>query len=49
LLQKYVYQSIGVGIAVTRDIYVYPNVQLVPDHIASNFTNFAVATTINMF
>lgn len=49
LLQKYVYQSVGVGIAVSRDVYVYPNVQFVPDHIASNFTNFAVATTINIF
>jgi len=49
LLQQYVYQSVGVGIAVTRDVYLYPNVQFVPDNIRSDFTNLAFNATINMF
>jgi len=49
LLQTYVYQSVGVGMAVTRDIYLYPNVQFVPDNLRSDFTNVALSATINMF
>ncbi len=49
LLQKFVYQSLGVGIAVTRDIFLYPNVQFVPDNIRSDFTNVAMSATINVF
>jgi len=49
LLQTYVYQSIGVGISVTRDIYLYPNIQFVPDNIRSDFTNVAMSATINVF
>jgi len=43
------YQSVGVGMAVTRDIYLYPNVQFVPDNIRSDFTNVALSATINTF
>lgn len=49
LLQQYVYQSVGFGIAVTRDIYLYPNVQFIPDDIRSDYTNVAMAATINIF
>jgi hypothetical protein len=49
LLQTYVYQSVGIGISVTRDIYLYPNVQFVPDNIRSDFTNVALSATINTF
>lgn len=49
LLQTYVYQSFGIGWAVTRDIYLYPNVQFVPDNIRSDFTNVAMSATINIF
>ncbi|MGE3683129.1 MAG: hypothetical protein AB7G93_15510 [Bdellovibrionales bacterium] len=49
LLQTYVYQSVGVGISVTRNIYLYPNVQFVPDNIRSDFTNVALSATINVF
>lgn len=49
LLQTYVYQSVGVGISVTRDIYLYPNVQFVPDNIRGDFTNVAMSATINVF
>lgn len=49
LLQTYVYQSIGLGISVTRDIYLYPNVQFVPDNIRNDFTNVAFSASINIF
>lgn len=49
LLNQYRYQSLGVGMAVTRDVYLYPNVQFVPDNIRSDFTNLAFNATINMF
>lgn len=49
LLQTYVYQSVGVGISITRDIYLYPNIQFVPDNIRSDFTNVALSATVNVF
>jgi len=44
-----VYQSIGVGYAMTRDIYLYPNLQFLPDDIRSDRTNVALNTYINVF
>ena len=49
LLQSFVYQSMGVGISVSRDIYLYPNVQFVPDNIRSDFTNVAMSAMLNVF
>lgn len=49
LLQTYVYQSLGVGISITRDIYLYPNIQFVPDNIRGDFTNVALSANINVF
>jgi hypothetical protein len=49
LLQTYVYQSIGVGISVSRDIYLYPNIQFVPDNLRADFTNVALQATVNVF
>lgn len=49
LLQTYVYQSIGIGWAVARDLYLYPNIQFVPDNIRSDFTNVSLSATINVF
>lgn len=44
-----IYQSIGLGISVTRDIYLYPNVQFVPEDIRDERTNVALSTNINVF
>lgn len=44
-----VYQSVGVGISVTRDIYIYPNVQFIPDDLRADYTNLAISTYINVF
>jgi hypothetical protein len=49
MLKSYAYQSIGVGISVTRDVYIYPNVQFIPDNIRDDFTNVKVSATINLF
>lgn len=44
-----VYQSVGLGISLTRDIYLYPNVQFIPDSsIATDRTNVAMAAYINL-
>lgn len=47
--QKEPYQSVGVGISVTRDIYLYPNVQFTPKDIRADRTNVALSTNINLF
>lgn len=43
------YQSMGIGISVTRDIYLYPNVQFTPLDIRNDRTNVALSTNINLF
>lgn len=44
-----IYQSVGVGISITRDIYLYPNIQFVPEDIRADRTNVALSTNINLF
>lgn len=43
------YQSMGLGIVVTRDIYLYPNIQFTPLDIRGDRTNVALSTNINLF
>ncbi|NUN06028.1 MAG: hypothetical protein HUU57_09725 [Bdellovibrio sp.] len=43
------YQSVGLGISVTRDIYLYPNIQFTPKDIRDDRTNVALSTNINLF
>lgn len=43
------YQSVGVGVSITRDIYLYPNVQFTPKDIRSDRTNVALSANINVF
>lgn len=49
LIQMEPYQSVGVGISVTRDIYVYPNVQFTPKDVRADRTNVAVSANLNLF
>lgn len=49
LVRNTVTQSVGVGFSVTRDLFLYPNVQFLPDAIASNRTNVGLGATINLF
>lgn len=43
------YQSVGTGISITRDIYLYPNVQFTPKDIRADRTNVALSANINLF
>lgn len=47
-LQREPYQSVGLGISITRDIYLYPNVQFTPKDIRADRTNVALSTNINI-
>ena len=44
-----IYQSVGLGISITRDIYLYPNIQFIPEDIRADRTNVALNTSINLF
>lgn len=43
------YQSVGVGLSVTRDVYLYPNLQFTPFDIRTERTNVAMSAIINAF
>ena len=43
-----IYQSVGLGISVTRDIYLYPNVQFLPEDIRADVTNVGLNANINL-
>ncbi|MEK6772435.1 MAG: hypothetical protein AABY64_00725 [Bdellovibrionota bacterium] len=42
------YQSMGIGISVTRDFYLYPNVQFVPNDVRAERTNVGLSANINL-
>ncbi|KYG63934.1 hypothetical protein AZI86_14070 [Bdellovibrio bacteriovorus] len=42
-------QSVGLGIAVARDFYLYPNFQFAPEYMKADTTNVGVNATINVF
>jgi hypothetical protein len=48
-LKGKVLQSVGIGISVTRDIFLYPNVQFIPDDIRAGNTNVGLAANVNAF
>jgi hypothetical protein len=43
------YQSFGVGIVVMRDVFLYPNVQVLPGNLSAQFTNVGISSSINVF
>ncbi len=47
--KRKVYQSVGLGISVTRDIFLYPNIQFIPSNIRDDVTNIAMSANINLF
>lgn len=49
LLRIKEYNSVGVGIAVIRDVYLYPNVQFLPRDAKLEYTNVGVSATMNVF
>jgi hypothetical protein len=44
-----IYQSIGVGYSVTRDIFLYPNIQFLPGQLEASETNIGLTATVNLF
>lgn len=43
------YQSMGLGVALTRDIYFYPNVQFIPEDLRDTRTNVGLSAYVNFF
>ncbi len=40
-------QSLGFGIAIARDIYLYPNMQFAPEHLSPERTNLGLTLTVS--
>ena len=49
LVHDTVTQSFGVGFSVTRDVFIYPNIQFLPDNARADITNVGTTATINLF
>jgi hypothetical protein len=49
LVHDTVTQSVGFGFSVSRDIFLYPNVQFLPDHVIAGMTNVGMSATVNLF
>lgn len=47
--KRVVYQSLGVGISLSRDIFLYPNIQFIPSDIRDDRTNLGISAYINTF
>jgi hypothetical protein len=47
--QDKVYQSMGIGIVPEKGIWIYPNVQWLPEDIRADKTNVGISATINVF
>lgn len=48
-VKRKVYQSIGLGISISRDVFLYPNIQFIPSDIRLDRTNIALSANINVF
>jgi hypothetical protein len=44
-----VFQSIGLGTTITRDVFLYPNIQFLPSQMKSGLTNIGLSAYINAF
>jgi hypothetical protein len=47
--QRPITQSVGLGISVNRDIFLYPNLQFVVEDAQASNTNIGLSANINMF
>ena len=43
-----IYSSMGIGISVTRDLFLYPNIQFIPEDIRTSRTNAAISANLNL-
>lgn len=46
--KRTVYQSFGTGISLSRDVFLYPNIQFIPSDIRSDRTNIGLSAYINL-
>lgn len=46
---RVVYQSVGLGISVTRDLFLYPNIQFLPGDLRADKTNLGFTANVNLF
>jgi hypothetical protein len=49
LIKRNLTQSVGIGISLTRDFFLYPNIQFAPDRLQSKNTNIGLSANINLF
>lgn len=47
--QRVVSQSVGLGISLNRDVFLYPNIQFIPQDMRAANTNVGFSANINMF
>lgn len=47
--QRPITQSVGLGISLNRDVFLYPNIQFAPENLQAGVTNIGFTTNINMF
>lgn len=47
--RRIVYQSVGLGISITRDIFLYPNIQFLPGDLRAEKTNLGLNANVNLF
>jgi len=47
--QRPLTQSVGLGISVNRDVFLYPNIQFIPNDLQAGNTNIGFTANINMF
>lgn len=48
-IKRTVYQSLGLGISLSRDVFLYPNIQYIPSDVRGDRTNLALTANINFF
>lgn len=46
--KRKVYQSFGTGISLSRDIFLYPNIQFIPNDLRDDRTNIGLSAYINL-
>lgn len=44
-----VFQSVGLGISLTRNVFLYPNIQFMPSRMKQDLTNIGLSAYINAF
>jgi hypothetical protein len=46
---RVIYQSVGLGISLSRDVFLYPNVQFLPGDLRADKTNLGLNANLNLF